>query len=133
MKFSKEQRDLLLKNPNVLKVTKSTVEYTPAFKLEAVEAYQSGQSAREIFEDYGINSSFFHKDYCGKSIRRWIYKLQNDGDESFFQEARGAKATGRPKKVNADEMTVEEMKALIDIQQGVIEKLKKHHASARKK
>ena len=71
--------------------------------------------------------------YCRKCILRWIEKRDKDGDDSFFDEKRGVHSSGRPKKLNVDELSVDEMKVLLEVQQGVIEELKKRHALARKK
>lgn len=133
MKLTAQERESLLENPNVLKVTKVNIQYTPEFKLEAIDAYRSGMSANDIFKEYGFNPDMFIERYCLKSIQRWIYKLDKCGEESFFESNRGKGSTGRPKKVDVDELTVEEMKALLEIQKGVIDKLKKKHALARKK
>jgi transposase len=133
MKLTVKQRAVLLSNPNVLQITKSNVEYTPEFKLEAIEAYQSGLTAEEVFEEYGFDTSIYLNDYCSKAIKRWILKLAKYGEDSFFEQIRGKGATGRPKNIDTANLSMEEMKALLDIQQGVIEELKKRHALARKK
>ena len=57
----------------------------------------------------------------------------DDGKEAFFVENRGSSTTGRPKKENLDELTYQELQAIIEIQRGVIEELKKKRALAKKK
>ena len=51
-----------------------------------------------------------------------------EGKKSFFEEKRGKGSIGRPRKTNLDELTYEELQALVDIQHEVIESLKKKRA-----
>ena len=133
MKFSEDERKSLLSNQNVLKVTDKSICFTPEFKLEALKLYKKGQSSNSIFEDYGFDPKMFKKDYFLKTLKRWSKKVIKEGKKSLSQESRGRKSTGRPKKQSLDELSMEEMKALLESQQEVIEELKKHHALARKK
>jgi transposase len=131
--LSDYQRRILSKNPNVEKLTEKHVVYTSKFKISAVEKYLNGKTANEVFEDAQINPKFFIPDYCHSCIKRWKKKYLEEGKASLKNSQTGKKSTGRPKKVNTDEMTVAEMKALIEVQQEVIEMLKKNRALAKKK
>lgn len=127
------QRRVLSKNPNVEKITEKHVIYTSNFKIKAVEKYIKGLSPCEIFENAEIDPSYFKTNYCQSCIKRWKRKYFDEGKASLKQSLTGTKATGRPKLVNTDEMTVEEMKAVIEVQQEVIAMLKKNRALAKKK
>ena len=131
--LSDYQRRVLLKNPNVEKITEKHVVFKSNFKIKAVEKYLKGWSPNNIFEDSQIDPSYFVKNYCQSCIKRWKKKYFDDGKESLKISNTGKKATGRPKAINTDEMTVEEMKAMIEVQQEVIEMLKKNRALAKKK
>ena len=73
MKFNQEQIKKLEENPNVLQVLEDKIFYTPAFKLKAIQEYEQGKSARQIFTDAGFNLSEIStiSDYASKIISKW--------------------------------------------------------------
>ena len=127
------QRKLLFKNPNIKKITEKHVIYRSKFKIRAIEKYLKGWTPNEIFEDAGIDPTYFIKDYCQSCIKRWKKKYFTEGKESLKTSQTGRKATGRPKSINTDEMTLDELKAMVEIQHEVIDMLKKNRALAKKK
>jgi len=131
--LSDQERLLLLKNPNIERITEKHVVFSSSFKIQAVEKYLKGQSPVDIFKDAKIDPNLFIKNYCQSCIKRWKKKYFETGKSSLRTSETGKKATGRPKLVNAEEMTVEEMKAVIEVQQEVIDMLKKNRALAKKK
>ena len=72
--LSKSQKSELLKNPNVEKITDKHVVFTSKFKVQAVEAYLSGQSQDLIFSKAGINLDWFIPSYARDSIKKWKKK-----------------------------------------------------------
>jgi len=131
--LSDYQRKELLKNPNVEKITEKHVVFTSKFKIKAVELYFDGKSPKQIFEDAGIKTHYFKSNYPQFCIKKWKKKYLEKGKESFDIELRGSSKVGRPKKENLDELTYEELRAVIDIQREVIEELKKRKALVKKK
>ena len=131
--LSDYQRKELLKNPHVEKITDKHVVYTSKFKIKAVESYFDGKSPNRIFEDAGIKIHYFKPNYPQLCIKKWKKKYLEKGKESFDIELRGSSKVGRPKKENLDELTYEELRAVIDIQREVIEELKKRKALVKKK
>lgn len=129
--FTAKQKAELLSNPNVVKITENHLNFTPEFMILAVELYYDGLEAEEIFEVNGFNTKYFEKDYLRLSLKRWKLKYEVRGKESFFTESRGSGATGRP-KTNLDELTVDELKAIIFIQGELLEEVKKKKALAKK-
>lgn len=95
--FSQSDREDLAKNKNVIKVTDSNVTYTPTFKIKAIKKLLNGSTAKEIFEEAGINLALFSKDYPKKSLQKWRKILEKHGEKGFKEERRGSGATGRPK------------------------------------
>jgi hypothetical protein len=130
--LSDYQRRVLLKNPNVEKITEKHVVYTSKFKTSAVEAYLNGKSSNQIFIDAGIDPSFFVTKYCQSCLKRWKKKYLEEGKRSFKHESRGSGSTGRPKKEDPDDLTIEELRALVEIQQDLIDHLKKKKALTKK-
>lgn len=54
-KFTTEEREELLKNPNISKVLNSNVEYNEEFKQKALyEHKELGKTANQIFKEAGI-------------------------------------------------------------------------------
>ena len=131
--LSDYQRRKLLENPNVEKITEKHVIFTSKFKVKSVEAYLDGLSATEIFQRAKINLNYFKPLYAQFCIKKWKKKYVEHGKESFSIEKRGSSNVGRPKKENLDELTYGELQAIVEIQRGVIEELKKKRALAKKK
>jgi transposase len=131
-KLSKYQRVVLLKNQNVEKIGTRNVIYKSRFKINAVEKYLKGWKPDEIFKDAGINPSYFIKNYSRSCIKRWKKKYFEDGKASLGASQTGKKASGRPRSKKADDLTVEELRAIVEIQEEVIDMLKKNRALAKK-
>lgn len=127
------QRSKLLANRNVLEVSEKSISFTPAFKIKAVHQYLDGVSPDQIFLKAGISISLFKDDYCRCCIKRWVHKFQAEGEESFKIDGRGLGASGRPKEERPEDLTYEELLALVEIQKGALEELKKQNALERKK
>ena len=72
-KFTKEEKELLESNPNIQAVLSNQVLYKKEFKEKAIEEYENGKSANQIFQDAGINISILSKqyDYASKTISKW--------------------------------------------------------------
>ena len=97
-RFSKTTKELLERNPNVIKVS-SNVIYTFKFKKEAVKAYKSGTSPKKVFREADIDLSLFGYKYAKNSIWRWVKIVEKYGIEGLREEHRGKNATGRPPKM----------------------------------
>ena len=96
-RFSKSIKQLLEKNPNILEVS-SQISYTFKFKKEAVKAYKSGTSPKEIFRRADIDLNLFSSKYAKNSIWRWVKIVAKYGVEGLREEHRGKDAKGRPPK-----------------------------------
>lgn len=131
--LSDYQRRKLLKNSYIEKITEKHIVYTAQFKKRSVEKYFKGKKPDQIFKDAGISPEFFTNNYCRLCLKRWKKKYLENGEDSFKKDKRGLGSLGRPKNANPDELTVEELKALVEVQQEVIEVLKKNRALAKKK
>ena len=130
--LTKHQREILLKNPNIKKITTKHVVFTSEFKIQAVESHYQGMLADEIFKKAGIRLDFFKKYYATYCIKKWKVKYKKTGKFSFHNDERGKSlGRGRPKKL--DNLSYEELRAIVDIQKEVIEELKKKRALARRK
>ncbi len=73
MKFSNEQKEILEQNPNVSRVTQNNVIYAESFKQQALQEYNSGKSANQIFKEAGFDISIIseQRDYAAKTLSKW--------------------------------------------------------------
>lgn len=70
--FTEEERLELGRNPNILKVLNSNVEYTEEFKRKALfEQKELGKSAKQIFAQAGIPDWLNTGDYAKDNLKRW--------------------------------------------------------------
>ncbi len=124
-------RKTLLSNPNVLKITENHVVFTPGFKLKAVELSQQGIPGPVIFEMHRINPKLFKDNYCGRIIRKWRAIADKKGKETLQTENRGRNRLHESESM--DGYSVEELKAIIAIQEEMLNAIKKKKALAQKK
>ena len=131
--FTPKQRSKLLANRNVQDVTEKTVSFLPEFKVKSVRLYLDGFSPDQIFENAGLPAKFFKEDYFRHCIKRWVKKFKEGGEDSLFADDRGKGSTGRPQNDRLEDLTYEELLALVEIQKGALEELRKQKALAKKK
>lgn len=131
--FTPKQRSKLLANRSIKDVTEKTVSFTPTFKIKAVHQYRDGLSPNSIFEEAGIPLEYFKDDYCRNCLKKWVKKFDEGGEESLKEDNRGIGSTGRPKKQRLEDLTYDELLALLEIHQEALEEVKKQNALARKK
>jgi transposase len=96
-RFTKEQIEELLQNPDVETCSEKSITYNKEFKIKAVNKYQEGLPANYIFKDAGFNL-----DIIGRKIPRWCLQSWRDvikekGIKKLSIETRGHGGGGRPK------------------------------------
>lgn len=131
--FTPKQRSKLLANRNVQDVTEKTVSFIPDFKISAIHQYLDGISPNQIFENAGLPLEYFKEDYCRNCIKRWVEKFQSEGEDSLRVDDRGKNSSGRPPVERPEDLTYDELLALVEIQKGALEELRKQRALAKKK
>jgi transposase len=131
--FTPKQRSKLLANPNVQDVTEKTVSFYADFKIRAVYQYLEGISPNQIFEKAEIPLEFFQENYCRLCLKRWVKKFRDEGEESLRTDERGKQSSGRPHKERLEDLTYDELLALVEIQKGALDELRKQKALAKKK
>lgn len=124
-KLPEDVKKRLLSNRFVEKIAHSSISYTSEFKILAVKANLKGKSPSDIFNEAGIDTLFFVKNYAAKTISRWKKIYQEVGRQGLVNERRGKNATGRPKskEFNSVEAELEYLRLENDF-------LKKLHALA---
>lgn len=131
--FTPKQRSKLLANRNVQDVTEKTIMFLPEFKIKSIRQYLDGLSPDQIFENAGFPLEFFKEDYFRQCIKRWLKKFNEEGEDSLRVDERGKGSTGRPRDERLEDLTYEELLALVEIQKGALEELRKQRALGKKK
>lgn len=104
--FDSDARAKILQNKNVLRVTETTITYSPDFKVAAVQAHLVGRkSPQVIFVDAGFDLDLIGRDTPQYCLKRWRAVFRQRGEEGLRDDQRGRRSTGRPLE---RELTVEE-------------------------
>lgn len=131
--FSPKQRSKLLANRNVQDVTEKTISFLPEFKIKSVHQYLDGLSPDQIFENAGLPLDYFKEGFARNCIKRWLKKFKEEGEDSLRIDERGKGSTGRPKEERLEDLSYDELLALVEIQKGALDELRKQRALAKKK
>lgn len=131
--FTPQQRSKLLANRCVRNVSEKTVSFNPEFKIKAVLRYLEGISPNQIFHDAMIPLEYFKQNYPKYCLKKWVKKYQLGGVDSLKEDGRGSGSPGRPKNERLEDLTYDELLALVEIQEEALEEVKKQNALARKK
>lgn len=104
-KFNEEQIIELEQNKYVKKVTENSITYSKEFKMHFINEKNNGKGPTRIFIESGFNP-YILGEYRINSFSKRINKIiKND---LSFDDNRGKKATGRPKKIKEKELSIEE-------------------------
>ncbi|MFC3256320.1 IS3 family transposase [Paenibacillus sepulcri] len=103
--FTEQEMRQLELNPNVRRVSDTTITYAPTFKTAAVQAYLEGQTPMEIFYAAGFNMDVIGHEKPKKCLLRWRQVYASQGEAGLLEEKRGKESTGR---TTAGELSVEE-------------------------
>ena len=131
--FTPKQRSRLLTNRNVQDVSEKTISFIPEFKIKSVQQYLDGISPDQIFESAGLPLDFFKEDYARQCIKRWLKKYKEEGKDSLRIDERGKGGSGRPKEERLEELSYDELLALVEIQKEALNELRKQKALEKKK
>lgn len=107
--FTQEERDILLQNKNIAKVTNHSVSFTPKFKEFAVaEHAEKGRRPQDIFITEGIPVAIIGLKIPERCVSAWRRKVHDRGWQALGEDGRGRrKGSGeRKKKMRIDESTM---------------------------
>ena len=96
--WSETEKERLLSNRFVEKITRTQITFTAEFKISAVKANLEGKSPKDFFRESGIDTSLVSDQLPKKCVSRWKKTYLEKGSKGFKEETRGRKATGRPKE-----------------------------------
>ena len=95
-KYTDQEKEILLKNQNILKVGDSNVTYSSEFKLKAIKEYNNGKMPMSIFIDAGINIDILGRKNAQRSLERWLKIVKIQSESGLIEDQRG-KNVGRPR------------------------------------
>lgn len=124
--FNEHQIRQLESNPNVASVSDRSIQYTPEFKIRAVNENLTGKGPAQIFEENGFDLNLIGYRKAQSSLSRWRTTFKELGEEGFLLERRGKGSSGRPsnKDISA-EKKLEKAEARIKYLEAELELLKK--------
>lgn len=130
--FNEYQRRTLEANPNVKTVSDRTIQYTPEFKVKAVNENLQGKGPAQIFAENGFDLTVIGSDKPKETLKRWRKTFRLYGEEGFWEERRGKGSTGRPSTQELSaEQKLEKAEARIKYLEAENELLKKLEALER--
>ena len=94
--FSSEELKELASNPNVAKVSTKSITYAQKFKEQAIEQYEQGMSATEIFKLVGFNLRVIGRQTPKGCLLRWRRQFKQKGLEGLL-DTRGQNALKKDK------------------------------------
>ena len=88
--FSAEDRAALIKNRNVLRVSPSSITFTPEFKVRAVYlCLERGKLPHQVFEEAGFDLDMIGRDNPHRCLRRWRATYEQRGELGLRKDSRG--------------------------------------------
>ena len=124
--FNEHQIRQLESNLNVASVSDRAIQYTPEFKIRAVNENLTGKGPAQIFEENGFDLNLIGIGKAQSSLKRWRKTFKELGEEGFQLERRGKGSSGRPsnKDISA-EKKLEKAETRIKYLEAELELLKK--------
>jgi transposase len=94
--FNEHQRKILKMNPNVASVSDRAIQYSPAFKIQAVKDNRAGKGPTQIFIENGFDVEMIGRERVNSALKGWRKTFQTYGEDGFLEERRGKGSVGRP-------------------------------------
>ena len=95
-RFNKEQIERLLNNQNITKCSEKAITYSKEFKIRAVRQYQSGLTARQIFEEANLGVELVGEYTAKNCVSDWVKIHKIKGADGLSVENRGRGHSGGP-------------------------------------
>lgn len=103
--YDSAARERILRNENVVRVSETTITYSPTFKVQAVRAALAGKPPHLVFVDAGFDLDLIGRETPRRCLTRWRAVYRDRGEDGLHDDQRGRKASGRPLE---RELTVED-------------------------
>lgn len=105
-KYTDQEKEILLENPNILEVGDRSITYSNEFKIKALKEHKNGKMPMQIFIDEGIKIDIIGKKIPNWCLKRWKKIYINHGEMHFLEDQRGKKSN--KDKVDTKKHSLEE-------------------------
>ena len=132
--FKGARRARILRNPHVLRLTTSHVVFKDKFKLLAMRRRAEGASPDQIFLEAGFRTEDFKPRYFRLRMIKWSQQARQQVSGKMKVERRG-RPKGSKKQKNfetLENLSENDLKSIIRVQEEIISALKKRKALANK-
>ena len=129
-----ENRERILRNPNVARLTGKHIVFTDHFQAEVLRLRAEGYTYAEILKRLGFRASDFNPGYFKSCIKRWRNqeKLRVSGKSK--KENRGRPKGSKAKNFETlENLSANDLKSIILVQEEMIKELTKLKALPKSK
>lgn len=102
-KYTDQEKEILLKNPNILAVNDTNIKYCPKFKLKAVKEHENGKLPMQIFIDAQIDIKILGPANPTKCLVRWNKTYREKGEKGILENQRAKKSKSVTKELTIEE------------------------------
>lgn len=96
-RFTKEEIESLLENPNVANCSEYSITYKKDFKMKAISLHEQGFPSTLIFKQAGLDTDLVGREHPKECLERWKKIVREKGVDGLV-ESRGQNGKGgRPK------------------------------------
>ncbi len=98
--FTKEQIEMLLRNPNIAGCSEKSISYHKDFKILAIRKYREGLPPSDIFRQAGFDINMIGRKSPKNCLRRWLKVFRKNGEAGLKVDGRAINnPRGRPKNI----------------------------------
>ena len=98
--FTKEQIEMLLRNPNIAGCSEKSISYRKDFKILAIRKYREGLPPSDIFRQAGFDMNMIGRKSPKNCLRRWLKVFRKNGEAGLKVDGRATNnPRGRPKNI----------------------------------
>ena len=129
--LSLKQIEQLQKNPNVLKVSESTITYADEFKSQFIDEYLAGKTPRQIFEAHGFDVEIMGIKRIEQASSRWRKAYEENGLIGLTDTRKTNSGRSLKRELTREEIIARQA-AHIELLEGQLEMLKKLEVTERR-
>ncbi len=98
--FTKEQIEMLLRNPNIAGCSEKSISYHKDFKILAIRKYREGLPPSDIFRQAGFDINMIGRKSPKNCLRRWLKVFRKNGEAGLKVDGLAINnPRGRPKNI----------------------------------
>ncbi len=132
--ITSENRSRILRHPDVVRITEKHIVFSAQFRAEVLRLRREGFTFPEILVRSGFRASDFDPSYLRHCIKRWRKQERLQVSGKAKKENRGRPKGSKSKNFKTlENLSPQDLKSIILVQEEMINELKKRKALAAKK